>query len=350
MREELAQGAAWAQQGHDVALARVVAAEGSAPRPIGSAMVIAAPGDFLGSVSGGCVEGAVIAAAAEVLHTGEAQTLHFRGDADPLTEITLGCGGTSTIFIERISDAGSAGSLLPVFAALARLLADDAPGSLVTALGPQPRHWLFDGAGQRIAGADAPHTELNLFAQPFAARPLLVAVGADAVGQAVAQLADVLGWRVIVIDPRAAWLTPHRFPHAERMAAWPDDALATLDLTDDAAIVVLSHDPKIDEPALLIALRSAAGYVGALGSRTAHAERHQRLLAAGLVAADMERLHAPVGLDLGGHSPAEMALSIIAEIVATRNARPGGMLRLGAGPIHAVEGAAVCAVQSGSGS
>lgn len=351
MRHELAQGAAWARQGEQIALARVIAAEGSAPRPIGAALVISASGDFLGSVSGGCVEGAVIAAAATVARTGVAQTLHFRGDADPLTEIALGCGGTATIFIERISLYGEhvEGSLAPVFTSLLCLLEEDAAGSLVTALGPHPQHWLLDSAGRMIAGTEAvmASADVDLFTQPFAGRPRLVVVGADAVGQAVAKLAASLDWRVQVIDPRAGWLTPHRFPLAERRIAWPDEALTALDLDKDVAVVVLSHDPKIDEPALLIALRSPAGYVGALGSRTANSARLTRLRAGGLTAAEVARLHAPVGLDLGGHTPEEMALSIIAEIVAARNGRPGGKLRQGAGPIHALAGSALCAARPG---
>lgn len=337
MREVVRQAREWCLAGQPVALARVIAAEGSAPRPVGSALAVAGDGRFTGSVSGGCVEGEVIMTAQDVLAGGPAQTLHFRGDADPLTEIALGCGGTATIFIERITRGGA---LLPAFDRLLELLASDVPATLVTALGPQPEHWLLAGDGRVLVGegAPAPATAGAVFAQTFAPRPPLVVVGADAVGQAVAALAAQLDWRVTVIDPRGGWLTPARFPQAQRVVAFPDEALAQVGLRSETALVVLSHDPKIDEPALAVALRSPAGYIGALGSRTAQIARRERLLALGFTPADLARLRAPVGLDLGGHSPEEMALSIVAEIVAARNGRTGGALRGGAGPIHDIQG------------
>jgi xanthine dehydrogenase accessory factor len=335
MREVLRQAREWCALGQPVALARVIAAEGSAPRPVGSALAAAGDGRFAGSVSGGCVEGEVMMTAQDVLAGGAAQTLHFRGDADPLTEVALGCGGTATIFVERITQSGA---LLPAFDRLLDRLEADAPATLVTKLEPQPEHWLLDNDGHVLVGVGGPATAGAIYAQSFASRPRLVVVGADAVGQAVTSLAAQLGWRVTVIDPRGGWLTPARFPQAQRMVAFPDEALAQMVMDERTALVVLSHDPKIDEPALVVALRSPAGYIGALGSRTAQAARRERLRALGFAEADLARLHAPVGLDLGGHSPEEVALSIVAEIVAARNGRAGGALRQGAGPIHDIRG------------
>jgi xanthine dehydrogenase accessory factor len=332
MREELLMARQWIQAGERVALARVAAVEGSAPRPVGAAMVISSANRFAGSVSGGCVEGEVIQTAERVLANGQAVTLHFSGDADPLTEIVLGCGGNATIFVERLDRDGE---LSPVFAAFVDTLQPDDGGTLLTRCDAAPAHWLLAEGGTLLASdTDAP-PDSDAFAHTFTAPVRLIIVGADAVGQAVTQQAHALRWPVTVIDPRGAWLTPQRFPDVTaRRVQWPDEALPQIAIDQRTAIVVLTHDPKIDEPALLVALRSPAGYVGALGSRRASADRTQRLLAAGLTDAQIARLHSPIGLNLGGRTPAEMALSIVAEIVAVRNQRHGGMLRAATGPIH----------------
>jgi xanthine dehydrogenase accessory factor len=332
MREELVLARQWIQAGERVALARVTAVEGSAPRPVGAAMVISSASRFAGSVSGGCVEGEVIQTAERVIADSQAITLHFSGDADPLTEIVLGCGGNATIFVERLDRAGD---LSPVFAAFLDTLHLDDGGTLLTRCTTIPSHWLLAEDGTLLARDTAAAPDPAAFAHTFAAPVRLIIVGADAVGQAVAHQAHALRWPVTVIDPRGAWLTPQRFPDASaRHVRWPDEALPEIALDERTAIVVLTHDPKIDEPALVVALRSQAGYVGALGSRRASADRTQRLLAAGLSEAQLARLHSPIGLNLGGRTPAEMALSIVAEIVAERNGRPGGMLRSATGPIH----------------
>ena len=332
MRDALTTAREWIRAGEQVALARVIAVQGSAPRPLGAAMIISSAQQFAGSVSGGCVEGAVIQAAEGVISNGLAVTLHFRGDADPLTEIVLGCGGEATIFIERLDCADD---LHPVFTAVLDTLARADDGTLVTNCATTPTHWLFDAQGNMVAADTDTLPDATSFAQAFAAPMRLVLVGADAVGQAVAQQAHLLGWSVTVIDPRGAWLSPSRFPHvAQRLIRWPQEVLPEMRLDQRCAVVVLTHDPKIDEPALVAALRSEAGYVGALGSRRASAERVQRLLAAGLTSTEIDRLHSPIGLDLGSDNPAEMALSMVAEIVAVRHHRMGGMLRRASGPIH----------------
>lgn len=334
MHDELTTARAWIRAGEGVALARVIAVEGSAPRPVGSAMVISSQHHFAGSVSGGCVEGAVIQTAEQVLKDGKAITLNFSGDADPLTEVVLGCGGEATIFIERLDRDGE---LSPVFTALVESLARDDGGALLTRCEAAPTHWLLDASGAVLTADTEVAPDPEAFVHEFIAPVRLVIVGADAVGQAVAQQAHLLGWPVTVIDPRRAWLSPMRFPQvARRIVRWPTEALPELRMDERFAVVVLTHDPKIDEPALLLALRSDAGYVGALGSRTATANRAERLLTAGLTQAELDRLHSPVGLNLGGRTPAEMALSIIAEIVAVHYGRSGGMLRTASGPIHEV--------------
>jgi xanthine dehydrogenase accessory factor len=334
MREELAAAQQWIRHGEGAVLARVTRVVGSAPRPVGSAMVISSGNRFSGSVSGGCVEGAIIQSAEGVLRDGKAIMLDFSGDGDPLTEIVLGCGGEASIFLERLDKDGA---LSPVFAAFLDRFSPDDDGWLMTRCDAIPAHWLLDSQGAVIAADvdDAP--DPAAFAQHIIAPVKLIIVGADAVGQAVAEYAHLLGWPVTVIDPRGAWLSPMRFPHARRVMEWPDEALPAMTLDERTAMVVLSHDPKIDEAALKVALRSNAGYIGALGSRRAHADRLTRLQASGMTTHDLEKLQAPVGLDLGGRSPAEMALSIVAEIVALHNRRHGGQLRLVSGPIHEAE-------------
>lgn len=332
MREELMLARQWIHDGERVALARVVAVEGSAPRPVGAAMVISSASRFSGSVSGGCVEGEVIQTAQRVIAERQAVLLHFSGDADPLTEIVLGCGGNADIFIERLDRDGD---LAPVFAAFLDVLTADDGGTLLTRCDPHPAHWLFAPDGTLLASDTDAAPDPAAFAHSFTAPVRLIIVGADAVGQAVARQARALRWPVTVIDPRSAWLTPQRFPDVTaRLIRWPDEALPEIAIDQRTAIVVLTHDPKIDEPALLVALRSPAGYVGALGSHRASADRRRRLLNAGLTPEQLDRLHSPIGLNLGGRTPEEMALSIVAEIVAERNHRPGGKLRAATGPIH----------------
>jgi xanthine dehydrogenase accessory factor len=164
--------------------------------------------------------------------------------------------------------------------------------------------------------------EVELLLDPVLPPAMLVIVGAVHIAMALTRLAKVLGFRVVVIDPRRRFATSERFPEADALLIqWPDEGLRGAGLNPRTAVAVLSHDPKLDDPALLVALRSPAGYVGALGSRRTHARRRSRLLEAGLTDEELDRLHAPIGLDLGGDSPEEIALSILAEVVRTTRAR-----------------------------
>jgi xanthine dehydrogenase accessory factor len=321
----------WQKSGQPIALARVIATRGSSPRPIGSSMIISADCRFAGSVSGGCVDGEVIRIASEVISQQKACLTHFRGDADPLTEISLDCEGDETIFIEPLTDDAG---LLPAFASLLKYLEGNTPCTFITHCKDAPTHWILDSKREFVYGNADPLPDFSLFVQEFAAQQKLIIIGADAIGQAVADFAKQIGWHVTVIDPRAAWLTLSRFPYVDRIIDFPDTALSRIALTPTTAIVVLSHDPKIDEPALQIALNSNAYYIGALGSRKAHAIRQRRLHATGLDDKKIARLYAPIGLDLGGYTPQEVAISIIAEILAVRNHRPGASLREGVGAIH----------------
>jgi xanthine dehydrogenase accessory factor len=177
---------------------------------------------------------------------------------------------------------------------------------------------------------------IDAFVDVYLLPPLMLLIGAVHVAQAVATFAGPLGFRIVVVDARAALATRERFPMADELiVAWPDEAYAQLPITDTSAIVILTHDPKFDEPAILGALKTDAGYIGAVGSRKTNVDRRKRLLEAGVSEEDMERVHGPIGLNIGGRSPEEMAISILAEVIAVRNDRPGGMLRSATGTIRA---------------
>jgi xanthine dehydrogenase accessory factor len=187
-----------------------------------------------------------------------------------------------------------------------------------------------------VSGLIALTDGVDAFVDVFPLPPLLVIVGAVHVAQALVPFAERLGFHIAVVDARAALATQERFPTiSDLIVSWPDEAYERLPITRTSAIVILTHDPKFDEPAIVGAMKTEAGYIGAVGSRKTNADRRDRLLEAGLTDEDLERLHGPIGLDIGGRSPEEMAISILGEIIATRNGRSGGSLRGAKGNIRA---------------
>ena len=298
----LSAAAAW--KGASMALATVVSTWGSAPRPRGSHMLVHADGRFEGSVSGGCVESDIMAAAADVIAGAPFQLKRY-GVADAAAwEVGLPCGGEIEVLVQpvsaegfdpelfdRIAEARSAGQALSVTTDLA---------SGQSSLRP------LEGAAF-----------VNRYDPP---RRLLI-VGAVQIAQALAGLARELGIATVVIDPRARFLTEERFPGVTLDDRWPDEAVAAWAPGSSTAVVTLSHDTKIDDPALIAALAAPTGYVGALGSRRSHAARRERLAAAGVSTDDLDRIDAPVGLDIGAIGPAEIALSIAAAMVAAFHAK-----------------------------
>ena len=333
MKEVIADIDTWRDAGETaIALATVVEAWGSAPRRAGAKMAFTAGGAAIsGSVSGGCVEGAVIAAGETVLATGRPQLLHFGVADETAWSVGLACGGEIDVFVERLD---------PATYALAReWTLTDTPGAIVTvvggpdellgrrlAVGPDAVSGSL-GAGlndQAVAlarGAQRPARHVlpggvELFIDALRPAPALVIVGGAHIAVALARMARLLGYRVVVIDPRRAFLSAARFPDVDRLIpAWPDRAFADWPLDANAAVVTLSHDPKIDDPALRAALNSDAFYIGALGSRRTHAQRRARLLAAGFSDAQLDRIHAPIGLDIAADNPEEIALAIMAQVV-----------------------------------
>ena len=350
MRELLHDLAAWTAEGRRIAVATVIATGGSAPRPIGAKMAVDDLGRVSGAVSGGCVEGSVVDLAEAVLADGRPRTGVYGISDGEAWEIGLPCGGQ--IEVDVAAWAPVPGSPQERFAALA---ANGARAALVTALDDRRQTLvLADGTtAGAVLGDEALVTARTLmwadrsaladdggrrvFVDVSAPPPRLIAVGAVPVAQALCRAARGAGWRPFVVDPRSRFATPERLPDAERVVvAWPEEAFAELGGLDPAtAVVALSHDPKIDDPAVTFAVRSSAGFVGAMGSRRATADRRARLAAAGLSDAELDRISAPIGLDLGGTGDAETALSIMAELVALRHGRAGGRLTLGGNTIHA---------------
>jgi xanthine dehydrogenase accessory factor len=191
-------------------------------------------------------------------------------------------------------------------------------------------------AGREAGAVQALEGGIEVFIEPFLPPPLLLLVGGVHVAIPLVRFAKELGFRVVVIDPRQKFANPDRFPQADEIwVEWPDEALAHLKVDDATYIVLLTHDPKIDEPTLAAALKTGARYIGAIGSRKTHAGRFERMSRWGVTAEELRRVYAPIGLDLGGRTPAETALSIMAEVVAVKNGRPGGPLRGASNPIAA---------------
>ncbi|MBX3593218.1 XdhC family protein [Sphingomonas sp.] len=292
----IAAARAWA--GAPMALATVISTWGSAPRPRGSHLLIHDDGRFEGSVSGGCVEADIIAIAAEVISGAGVQRRRY-GVADSAAwEVGLPCGGEIEVIVQPVADPGFPPALFDAIAAArgAGRAIDIATDLATGRSGIAP-----------VAGA----AFVNRYEPP---RRLLI-VGAVQIAQVLAGIARELGIVTVVIDPRGRFLTPERFPDVALDDRWPDEAVAALRPDGATAVVTLSHDPKIDDPALAAALRGGAGYVAALGSRKSHAARRDRLAATGLDPAQIDRIDGPAGIDIGAIGPAEIALSIAAGMV-----------------------------------
>lgn len=338
MRDILPDIDRWLAQGEAVALATVVQTWGSSPRAPGAKMALTAAGGMTGSVSGGCVEGAVFEAGVQALKTGRARLVHFGVADETAWEVGLACGGSLDVFVQpldaalyaRVRDLLLAERALAVATLikgpaeqLGRALAVDdhdlAVGPLAEMSAAVSAARAALAAGQSVV---APVAEGELFIEVLWPPPMLVVVGGVHTAIALTALAKTLGYRTVVVDPRKAFGSEARFPHVDRLIQkWPDEALAEIGLTRGAAVAMLTHDPKLDDPGLKAALASPAFYVGALGSQATQAKRRARLLADGLTEAQLDRLRGPIGLDLGGRTPEEVALAILAEIVAARHGR-----------------------------
>lgn len=313
----------WHRTGQGAALATVIETWGSAPRPVGSQLAISGAGEIMGSVSGGCVEGAVVAEALEALADGRPRRLTYGVADDAAFAVGLACGGTIRILVEPV------GSAMPE-ALLTDLVTARALRRAVACIVPP------DGASRITDGVDDPLTtriaermrtdrsgleEDGTFIAIHNPPLRMIVVGAVHIAQPLVAMARLCGYDPVLIDPRSSFGSDARFPGERIFEEWPDEAMAALAPDARTAVVTLTHDPKLDDPAILAALATPAFYLGCLGSSRTHAKRLDRLRAAGVDEAAIARIHAPVGLDIGAKSPAEIAVSIMAQI--TQGLRQG---------------------------
>lgn len=293
---------AWLAEGRRAALATVIETWGSAPRAVGAHMVVRDDGRFEGSVSGGCVEGDVIVNAQAALEQARAVRLDYGVSNSEAWAVGLACGGKISVLVQPVGDGHFPAALME------RILAERQAGRSV-----RVRTHLAAGRSEAVAPEAGPDTEdfLNTYAPPLR----LAIVGAVHIAQTLAPMAQMLGYAPVVIDPRGAFLTG-RFEGISVSPLWPDEALRDWRPDERSAIVTLTHDPKLDDPALAAALASPAFYIAALGSRKTHASRLERLRQQGFSEADLARIHGPAGLNIGAKTPAEIAASIAAEMTA----------------------------------
>jgi len=329
MRPLLAEYARLREAG-PVGRAVVVSVWGSAPQPEGATMLVSPDGRMAGSVSGGCVETAVAEEVQQAIVAARARTVQYGISDARAWEVGLSCGGTLELLVEpdvpaEVLEAarGPGGVVIgtvlegPTFGS--RLAYDGAAQTGGPAFDRVAAEALRAGRSRK-AQLTLDGRDTSVFLEVFARPPRLVIFGGVHVAAELVPLARALGYRTIVADGRPAFLTRERFPLADQLLlGWPDAAFAEAGIDSATAVAVLTHDPKFDDPALLIALRSSAMYVGAIGSKKTQAARRERLRAAGLTETELGRLFGPIGLALGGRSPAETALAIMAEITAVRH-------------------------------
>jgi xanthine dehydrogenase accessory factor len=353
----------WLEHGHRVVVASLIETVGSAPLDPGAEMLVDDSGRIEGSVTGGCVEGALVEVAAEVLAGGPPRVVQYGISDSQAADVGLMCGGTVRLFVHELSEQAREpleavqkciGAGVPV--ALATLLDGESAGATLAVSADQtvgdlrgiellnrsvPRDALgcldqgLSTVRRYSAAGEVMGSDLRVYIQGFASRPQMVIFGAIDFSVAVAKVALQLGYRVEICDARAPFVESSRFSEVAEVAVdWPDRHLAGRELGPRDVVLVFTHDPKFDEPALVAALESGAGYIGALGSRRTHEARLERLRERGLDEAQLERIAAPCGLDIGARTPAETAVSIMAEAIATRTGRAGKPLSDTSGSIH----------------
>lgn len=362
MKELLETLEAWDVDPARIGRAVVVRTFGSAPRPEGAVLLYTDDGRLAGSVSGGCVEGAAAEEIERAHSTGRSRVIRYGISDEQAWDVGLACGGTIDVLIEPVlpglavdaawasQGAGGLGS-----AVITPLPPGSPPGSFGPhepgdGAPPEPKlvvtedgqlsgtlgnvdldRGLVDAATEALRRGLSRTVELgarSLFVEVFPVRPRLVIVGGVEVARSLVRLARELGFETVVVDGRASFATPERFPDVDRLiVGWPDEVADQIGLGPNDAVAVLSHDVKFDEPAIVTALRRGCRYVGAVGSRKTQADRRARLLEAGLTGEEIAQLRGPVGLDLGGRAPAETALAILAEIVAERYGGSGVPMR-----------------------
>jgi xanthine dehydrogenase accessory factor len=338
----------WLAEGKRIALATVVARKGSAPRGVGATLAVTEGMEVSGSVSGGCVEPAVIEEGLRAIKTGKPKLLKFGiSEEQNVERIGLACGGEIEVFVEPLGDVQASlhalhndiplvravvvaapdpsvvGKTCVMTAAEDEARCDIADEALKAGVLTRARELLTGGESGVTTLATSARAEAQVYFDVSLPQPTLIIIGAGHISIPLSQLARVLGYHVTVIDARETFATPERLPEAnDIIVEWPDEALARIPVTPSTAVAVLTHDDKFDAPALVAALRGGAGYVGAIGSRGTRERRNQRLREAGLSDEQIARIYGPIGLDIGAQTPEEIALAILAQIVATHRRPP----------------------------
>ena len=303
----------WHRAGKGAALATVVETWGSAPRRVGAQLAISGDGQIEGSVSGGCVEGAVIVEALEAIEAGSHRLLEFGVSDEDAFAVGLACGGTIRVLVEPVGSALPEDTLTELVEARAARQAVAYEVNLETGI----RRVLRDAYPDRMRMDRSGFEEDEAIFVAVHNPPLrLVVVGAVHIAQALVPMARIAGYDPVLIDPREVFGSSDRFPGETILLDWPDEAVESLGLDTRTGVVLLTHDPKLDDPALEAALRADVFYIGALGSTRTHAKRVDRLTGAGFTEAEIARIHGPIGLDIGAAGPAEIAVSILAEMTA----------------------------------
>ncbi|MEM9773031.1 MAG: XdhC/CoxI family protein [Chloroflexota bacterium] len=326
----------WLENNQTVGLATVIQTWGSAPRKAGGKMAITPDGKMSGSVSGGCVEGAVFEEAVNAINQNQGKLLQYGVADETAWEVGLACGGNIRVFVEMLNQ--------DVYQAMHNLIEEDqmgAMGTLVSSADEERVGEKFVIDKNRLVAGSTSHPEavettlkimkagknqlvnlsdgVELFVEVFLPAPQLIMVGGVHIAVALTQMAQLLGYQTIIVDPRRGFGNDERFPDVDSLIQkWPKKAFEQININENTAVALLTHDPKIDDPALHEVLDSAAFYVGALGSRKTHAKRVKRLTEAGFTEEQISKIYGPIGLSINAQNPEEIALSIMAEIIQAR--------------------------------
>lgn len=315
----------WHQSGKGAVLATVIETWGSAPRQPGSQLVISGAGEIMGSVSGGCVEGAVVTEALEALAEGRSRVLTYGVTDETAFSVGLACGGTIRVLVEPVGNPEAAEATGAAFQGMPegmlQVIVNMRARRQPVAYGVTPDDWIrriilpgYPPIMPRFRADRSGMTDDGEFIAIFNPPLRLLVVGAVHIAQALLPMARLAGYDPVLIDPREAFASTERFPGEAINHDWPDDALSSLKPDARTAVVTLTHDSKLDDPAIMAALKSEAFYLGCLGSTRTHAKRLERLRAQGLADQQLARIHAPVGLDIGARTPAEIAVSVLAQV------------------------------------
>lgn len=340
-------------KGREIAIATLVEVRGSSARDPGATFAVSDNGELLGAIGGGCVEAALVDEAREVMRDRKARSVSYGLSEREAEDVGLACGGALTIFLDRLDPNYCAELERTCDELVAHVVRLDGGGAGARmAIYPDSRFGTLGGGGIDAAVAryvhdrplrEAVRTDLegaSVFIAPKRIAPHMYVFGALEFAAATIEVAHTLGYVVTLCDARSAFATKERFPNADRIVvAWPHEFLAAAPIDERTAIVSFAHDEKFDVPLLLAAVRSRAGYVGAVGSRATHARRTESLRQAGMTEAELSRICAPIGLDIGARTPEETALAVLAEIVAIERGRSGGRLSRATGAIRGRVGA-----------